>query len=126
VSFDWSEYLDLARELAQQSSDPSLAEARLRAAISRAYYAAFCLARNHLRSRQPQLLFPTDAEIHRCVREQFQRSLDPMSKAVAAHLDRLRDWRNLADYEDTVHDLPYATQLALLAADAALAALNTL
>ena len=42
MSFDWSEYLDLARELALQGSAPSLSEARVRAAISRAYYAAFC------------------------------------------------------------------------------------
>ena len=39
MSFDWSEYLDLARELAKFS------EAGQRSAISRAYYAAFCTAR---------------------------------------------------------------------------------
>jgi hypothetical protein len=126
MSFVWPEYLDLARELAQQGSGGALAEARLRAAISRSYYAAFCQARNHLRSRQPQLVFPTDAEIHRFVREQFQRSIEPMSKAVAANLDRLRAWRNLADYEDTVPNLTYTAQLALSAADAVLTALNTL
>jgi uncharacterized protein (UPF0332 family) len=126
MSFDWSEYLDLARELVLQSSGPSLSEARVRAAISRAYYAAFCQARNHLSSRQPQLDFPTDAEIHRFVREQFQRRLEPMSKAVAANLDRLRDWRNFADYQDTVRNLPYTAQLALSAADAVLTALSAL
>jgi hypothetical protein len=126
MSFDWSEYLGLARELAQQSIGSSLAEARLRTAISRSYYAAFCQARVHLRSRQPQLVLPTDAEIHRFVREQFQRSLDPMSKAVAANLDRLRSWRNLADYEEALQSLPYTVQLALSAADAVLTALSAL
>src|SRR3954454_15525618 len=106
MSFRWSEYLDLARELARQSSSGTLPEAKSRAAISRAYYAAFGQARNHLRGRQPLLVFPTDAEIHRFVREQYQRSIEPMSRAVAANLDRLRAWRNLADYEDTVPNLP--------------------
>jgi uncharacterized protein (UPF0332 family) len=126
MSFRWSEYLDLARELAQPSAASALLEARLRAAISRAYYAAFCEARNDLRGRQPQLVFPADAEIHRFVREQFQRSIEPMSRAVAANLDRLRAWRNLADYEDTVGNLPYTAQLALAAADAVLTALSAL
>jgi len=42
MSFDWSEYLDIARELAGQATASSSAEAKKRCAISRAYYAAFC------------------------------------------------------------------------------------
>ena len=43
--FDWADYLTLAQELATRRSD----EAALRPAVSRAYYAAFCQARNVLR-----------------------------------------------------------------------------
>ena len=45
MSFDWSEYLKLAQELAGQTGNPASQEARLRAAVSRAYYAVFCISR---------------------------------------------------------------------------------
>ncbi len=48
MSFNWSEYLNLAQELAGRSTEPPNQEARLRSSISRAYYAAFCKARNYL------------------------------------------------------------------------------
>ena len=49
-AFDWKQYLDLARDLSQpMTSDAGTREARLRSAVSRAYYAAFCHARNYSR-----------------------------------------------------------------------------
>ena len=44
MSFDWSQYLNLAKELTDQPTTPANQEAKLRDAISRAYYAAFILA----------------------------------------------------------------------------------
>lgn len=41
MSFDWADYLSLAEELAQKPNDMPNKEAATRAAISRAYYAAF-------------------------------------------------------------------------------------
>lgn len=49
MSFNWSEFLGLAQELAGHEAQPYGEEATSRAAISRAYYAALCSARNHLR-----------------------------------------------------------------------------
>ncbi len=49
MSFEWSEYLNVAQELIEQAKKASYQEAKVRAAISRAYYAAFGAARNHLR-----------------------------------------------------------------------------
>lgn len=47
MSFPWSHYLDLAKALAgQETNGVASQEARLRSAISRAYYAVFCTARN--------------------------------------------------------------------------------
>jgi hypothetical protein len=40
MSFDWSEYFSLAQELVGQPATPAGQEARLRSALSRAYYAA--------------------------------------------------------------------------------------
>lgn len=45
MSFDWREYLALARGLAGDSDASYSAEAARRAAISRAYYGAFGFAR---------------------------------------------------------------------------------
>jgi uncharacterized protein (UPF0332 family) len=126
MSFDWAEYLDLAKELAQPSPASVLQEASLRSAISRAYYGAFCRARNHLRALSPHLVFPTGAEIHGFVRDRFRSRPELMSKAIAAHLERLRDWRNDADYDDSVPNLQSLCQMALLAADAVMTSLSTL
>lgn len=51
MSFDWSEYLNVAKELAGVETSAASQEAKLRAAITRAYYAAFIKARNHLRDK---------------------------------------------------------------------------
>lgn len=44
IDFEWIQYLNLAKELARSDND----EAKLRSSISRAYYAAFCNAKNYL------------------------------------------------------------------------------
>lgn len=49
MSFSWKDYYILAGQLKQQAADSPQQEAYLRSAISRAYYASFCLARNYLR-----------------------------------------------------------------------------
>ena len=38
MTFDWSEYLKLAQELAGQTVSPANEEAKLRSSVSRAYY----------------------------------------------------------------------------------------
>lgn len=52
MSFDWSQYFDVSRELADQARNAPapLQEARLRLSISRAYYALFGQARNYIYS----------------------------------------------------------------------------
>ena len=52
MSFNWSEYLGLAQQLAGKAQISATRESRLRSAISRAYYAAFILARNYLRDEE--------------------------------------------------------------------------
>jgi len=48
MSFDWNEYYQLSRELAGLATGIATEEAKMRSAISRAYYAAFCKARDYL------------------------------------------------------------------------------
>lgn len=109
MSFDWSEYLKLAQELEEQakkSSSAAYQEAKLRSAMSRAYYAAFCLARDHLRYKdkisEPNPLINTHnlrVNIHRYVREKFQESNDAMRQDIGHKLEWMCDNRNAADYD---------------------------
>lgn len=73
MSFDWSQYRDLAQELVGQTKSASSGEAKQRAAISRAYYAAFCKARNFLRDKEKghaPASFRT-GRVHGYVQDQF-------------------------------------------------------
>jgi uncharacterized protein (UPF0332 family) len=120
MKFDWSKYLSLSQDLANdvaaslvqrsasqnQTFDSSVCEAQLRSSISRAYYAVFCLARNHLRDVDGDLTVARRRDyrinIHEYVIKEFQDSSDSNRKKVGICLKRLRDDRNQADYEDMV------------------------
>ena len=118
MKFDWSEYFYLAKELAETSE-----EAELRSAVSRAYYSAFCLARNYLRdTEQDPQLSPNktyDGNVHQYVAEQFihHQSKSQTMIEIGKDLIRLRKMRNKADYEDTIFnnwlkEASYALMLA--------------
>lgn len=113
MSFDWREYLALARGLAGDSDASYSAEAARRAAISRAYYGAFGFARGVAQVKEG--FAPAgSADDHRCLREHFQRH---GRVAIASHLNRLRKWRNDCDYNDHVAALDTLVQRAVQLAD---------
>ena len=98
-SFDWDEYQQLARVLADpgvilRASDT----ARQRAAVSRSYYAAFCLARSYLRTRNGQSYSGPDA--HQQVRTDFNRRPERAAQDIARMLRTVQVERNHADYDD--------------------------
>ena len=97
MTFNWGDYLALAEELAGKKATASQ-EAKLRCSISRAYYAAFCSARNHLRGKGHQI--PETAEAHLRVRKILRNRRGSLSKQLESDLDRLRKDRNDADYRD--------------------------
>ncbi|MBU0567742.1 HEPN domain-containing protein [bacterium] len=98
MAFNWKEYLNLAQFLQRQTGKGLTQEAAFRCAVSRAYYAAFCYARNYARDRQR--FSPTSKpDDHRLVREHFR---DKGMAKIAQNLDKLRQWRNNCDYTDTV------------------------
>lgn len=136
MSFDWSQYYDVSRELAEQAKNAPapLQEARLRASISRAYYAVFGKARHHLRrnDRIQEVLIGANGErinIHQFVREQFINRGDQDYLEIGEALDRLSEYRNIADYDlnhPVLNNLPFTTQAALRWAKEALAKLQRL
>jgi uncharacterized protein (UPF0332 family) len=126
MSFDWSDYLSLAESLSQHPEAPGPEEAALRAAISRAYYAAYCTARNFAHSRGEITLTRTAGD-HQLVIGHFKGSEDRGKKSIGLWLDRLRDNRNSADYDDTLTGNPRSqAQSSIAQARNVLTKLNTL
>ena len=154
MSFDWSEYLTVAQELASQTTAASMRkstirmklrhvisrayyaafrkarnrssdEAKLRCAISRAYYAAFRKARNHLRDKEGRSVNAlARGNTHEIVINLFNTGTNTDRLLVAQFLRDLKAARLRADYEDTVPNLPGLTTTALLEAEQVLALLN--
>ena len=102
MPFDWREYLRLARYI-QEQGDRSLEidrEAAYRCAVSRAYYAAFCCARNHARDHWG--FAGEGISVHRALVEFLRKvNVDGMA-GIASALITLRDWRNRCDYDDAI------------------------
>ena len=109
MSFDWAEFLKVAEILHEGASDAKFAEAMYRIAISRAYYAAFCLARNLLIKRAWLI---QDKDVHRFVRDSFVDSENKQEQLIGRKLHRLKQARVKADYDDEIRDI------AKLSADA--------
>jgi uncharacterized protein (UPF0332 family) len=104
MSFAWVEYLTVAEALVRQRGTLADEEACCRAAISRAYYAAFCAARNYARDVEGLVLTQTGDD-HRQVLLHYRRATDPVHQELGELLFRLRRQRTQADYADTVPDV---------------------
>lgn len=97
--FDWATLLNLAEELAQRPD-----EASQRSAVSRAYYAAFCSARNKLRDKNE--FTPTGrGKDHDNVWELLQTSAHKERRRIGCLGNGLKIMRGKVDYVDEVPDL---------------------
>jgi uncharacterized protein (UPF0332 family) len=105
MAFEWVRYLNLARELAKRTDEESL-----RSSISRAYYAAFNTAADHLRSEG--IVVPK-ADAHTFVWNTFRSSTDMERGMIGENGDRLRIWRNYADYSGVFPNLDRYVKTAL-------------
>jgi uncharacterized protein (UPF0332 family) len=105
--FDWTGYLLLAQELAKRRND----EGSLRSAVSRAYYAAFCTARNRLLQEGEKI--PKTGEAHPIVWKKYRNSDQKHRKDIGIRGDRLRRSRNIADYDDEFPDISKKVEEAL-------------
>jgi uncharacterized protein (UPF0332 family) len=86
MSSSWTQFFLLAEELSGATVSTSCGtEAKFRSAVSRAYYSAFCEARNYLISRGVNLSGQTP-EIHKTVREEFRRRPNQTSRKIGADL----------------------------------------
>lgn len=109
MPFDWAEYLAIARSLTRDGAESETrfgTEAAARCATSRAYYAAFCSARNYARDQrgfQPN----GDGRDHALLRRHFR---DTNRRQLAETLSRLQQMRERCDYDDS--DLENGSQMA--------------
>ena len=111
--FDWRDYLGLANDL---SSGPQgavvsvrMSEAASRCAVSRAYYAAFCHARNYAVAHLG--FVPTNkGSDHWLLRQHFTNR---GRRDIANRLRRLHDWRKQGDYDNVVVNLSTTLRDAL-------------
>lgn len=120
MAFQWWDYLHLAEEWTQDvrgkaASKVEYREARLRAAISRAYYACLLSTSDHLAAAHGFKL-PAHAS-HREIKLELTRheKLIPQYKAVLTKLTNLQAARTMADY---LTKLPHGLDLAEGAEDA--------
>ena len=131
MSFEWRDFLSLARSLEAASASPGPAEAAQRTAASRAYYAAFHCAISV--GMQEGYIPHYSGEDHKRVQAHFREFRTPDAdtrqahKKVAAQLDRLLDYRRMADYIDTPTTTPRAlADMALGLADTVIRTLDSL
>ena len=115
MSFDWSQYLTLAADLAARAPNSTSPEAWFRSSLSRAYYAAFQVARQDL-ERQGRYAPLTGDNAHAYVRDRLKQDPNPSRRKLAFDLERLRTDRNEADYEDVVQGLETMVSSALILA----------
>lgn len=107
MAFDWTKFLALAEILSQRPDD----EAAARSAVSRAYYAAFHVARDEIDPNRDRAA--RRGSDHGRVAELVGR----MDLEAALQLRRLRNQRNAADYdaewvEDSVEEVQFALDRA--------------
>jgi hypothetical protein len=109
--FDWESFNRLAIDLLAQRRN----DADLRSSISRAYYAAFCTARERLRLER--LPIPPGGAAHEFVWRTLRNDPDPARHDLGEWGNRLRGKRGDADYENffpgnLLMETQYATQIA--------------
>lgn len=109
MSFTWGEYFNLAQQLAGDNVTVH-EDAKLRSAISRAYYAAYNITRRIARTDgyQEPGMDPHQALISFC-----NKASDNRWRRVGFHLTRLRIERNDADYGFVSGNIAHRTTLAL-------------
>jgi len=114
MEFDWEDYHSLACELVLDDSP-----AKKRTSINRSYYSAYCIARDflisnkaYLNNENKQTINSPESKAHSEVRKTFRdlhnvhgRGDKKIGRKIFKTLNRLRDKRNLADYQKEFSNL---------------------
>lgn len=103
MAFDWMQYLYLAESIFDHrehlASEWDISEEALcRCAVSRAYYAAFCYARNM--ACEYMSYRPSSEKAHTHLRDFFIKDMALLR--VGSSLGRLMQWRRSCDYDNEI------------------------
>src|SRR4051794_4575096 len=114
MSFEPQDFLRFAEELAGKTPSKSYNdEARYRSIISRAYYAAFLLARDYC-EYYTNLVIQHNGNDHTRVRDNFKNNRrDGKWVRIGLGLGVLLENRTFADYYDPISNLPNLAELML-------------
>lgn len=121
------EYFWLAQELLKiPTTDSVTSEAKLRSAISRAYYAAFLLAREYLET-QTHFRATRTGEDHLLVKREFKsHNTDGKWRRIGRGLELLLENRTFADYNDPIPEIQDLAEASIDEADAVIKLLTGL
>lgn len=93
--FDWKKFILLAINLCDIETEESI-----RTAISRLYYGIFGIVRRYLiNAKHKYYLMSADSEVHKHVSNELKHSKDSTEKKLLKILNKLRVFRNHADYD---------------------------
>jgi len=103
MAFRWAEYLLLAQFIQTQQppdhEDCFTQEAMCRCTVSRAYYAAFCHARNYAHDRLGYRIRGVDDNDHYWLRQWLHKK---NRRDESRWLGELHNWRTQCDYVDSI------------------------
>lgn len=109
MRFDWAEFLGVARLLINEDSFP-VTDAKDRSAVSRAYYAAFHLARRHVEENHSGAQIGSGGDMHPGLPKWLATQGAALAE-IGVYLDRMRKHRKAADYTDPdiagLHSIAY-------------------
>jgi hypothetical protein len=112
MTFNWYEYLLLAHYL-NNANTFHYPEALQRSAVSRAYYAAFCSAKEYAEIKF-RIKFSSDTNVHYDVRNTFKKN---NRDDISDNLNDLRILRNKCDYQNNVQNLHIMVKTAIQLAE---------
>jgi hypothetical protein len=96
MTFNWLDFLELGNSLLTSGKGPPIDESKLRAAIGRMYYAAFGELRHHYVNVE-RVRFSYSFEDHDILVREID---DKKSPRLAKDFTRLKNTRNMADYDN--------------------------
>ena len=116
MHFDWNDYIKLAEELALTQN-----QAKLRSAVSRAYYGVFSQCRTFCKKSMDK-----SPDVHRKIIEKLKMGETREEISLGNSLSNLRDKRNEADYNSFAAFTPQDTISNINEAKRAISILNFL
>ena len=121
MDFNWSEFYRFAAYLNNDDSF-DCQEAVQRTIVSRAYYAAFCMAKEAI-EHKCKISFQKSADTHERVRFEYKKQ---GRSDISDTLTELRRFRNMCDYEKDIKNLHSLVKISLQTSEQIISKINSI